>query len=145
MYDGKLDEKGRIKLPAEFQAFLEKFPEKKYFVTSTDGVTAQIYPMSVWREEEAKLTSGQIPAEIAKPLLFTANDLGQDQTMDGQGRMTFNSELRAELKMDGQKLRVYSELRHIQILTNDFYIEQKRQSRSNAVSIRAQAEGYGLK
>jgi len=145
MHNGKLDEKGRIKLPAQFQAFLETFTEGKYFVTSTDRMTAQIYPMSVWREQEAKLTSGEIPPKIAKEVLFTANDLGNDQTMDSQGRITFNSELRAELEMDDQPLRLYSELGHIQILTKTVYEAQKQASKANAVSNRELAEGYGLK
>jgi len=145
MHNGKLDEKGRLKLPAQFQAFLEKFTEGKFFVTSTDRTTAQIYPMSIWREQEAKLTSGEIPAKIAKEVLFTANDLGYDQTMDSQGRITFNSELRTELGMDDQPLRLYSELGHIQILTGAVYEAQKRESKANAVSNRELAEGYGLK
>lgn len=145
MHNGKLDEKGRLKLPAQFQAFLELFPDGKYFVTSTDRMTAQIYPMSIWRENEVRLTSGAIPPKIAKELLFTANDLGQDQTMDSQGRITFNSELREELAMDGQALRLYSELGHIQILTDAVYQAQKRDSKANAASNREQAEGYGLK
>ncbi len=145
MHNGRLDEKGRLKLPAQFQSFLELFPDRKYFVTSTDRMMAQIYPMSVWRENEALLKSGAMPPKIAKDVLFTANDLGQDQTMDAQGRITFNSELREELGMDGQALRLYSELGHIQILTDAVYQAQKRDSQANAVSNREQAEGYGLK
>lgn len=145
MHNGKLDDKGRLKLPAQFQAFLEKFTEGKYFVTSTDRMTAQIYPMSIWLEQEAKLTNGQIPAAIAKKVLFTANDLGQDQTMDSQGRITFNSELRSELGMDDQPLRMYSELGHIQILTGAVYEAQKQASKDDAVANRELAEGYGLK
>lgn len=145
MHNGKLDDKGRLKLPAQFQSFLEQFPDARYFVTSTDRMTAQIYPMAIWRENERKLTFGDIPAKIAKELLFTANDLGQDTTMDTQGRITFNSELRQELDMDGHALRLYSELGHIQILTDAVYQAQKRESQANAVANREQAEGYGLK
>ncbi len=145
MHNGKLDEKGRIKLPAQFQAFLEQFTEGKFFVTSTDRMTAQIYPIPVWREQEGKLTSGEIPPKIAKEVLFNANDLGNEQTMDSQGRITFNSELRAELEMDDQPLRLYSELGHIQILTKRVYEAQKQASKENAVLNRELAEGYGLK
>ena len=145
MHNGRLDEKGRLKLPAPFQSFLEQFPEGRYFVTSTDRITAQIYPMSVWRENETKLTGGVIPAKIAKEVLFTANDLGQDATMDTQGRITFNSELRRELGMDTVALRLYSELGHIQVLTDAVYQAQKKESQSNAIANREQAEGYGLK
>lgn len=145
MYNGKLDDKNRLKVPAQIQDFLDQFPDKRFFVTSTDRMTAQIYPIAIWRENEAKLTSGEIPAKIAKAVLFTANDLGQDTTMDTQGRITFNSELCEALGMKGQALRLYSELGHIQILTNEIYQAQKRESQGNAVANREQAEGYGLK
>ena len=52
MYPCRLDEKGRLKLPAEFQHFLNVLPEKKLFVTSLDRRIAQIYPMTAWRENE---------------------------------------------------------------------------------------------
>ena len=145
MYNGKLDEKGRLKLPAQFQSFLELFADAKFYVTSIDRNTAQIYPMSAWRENEARLTSGVIPPKVAKKILFTSSDLGQDQTMDTQGRITFNSELRAALSMDGQALRLYSELDHIEVLTDLVYQKRKQESLEDAVTAREEAEGFGLK
>lgn len=145
MHNGKLDDKGRLKLPAQIQAFLEEFPDKRYFVTSTDGITAQIYPIAAWRANEAKLTSGEIPATIARAVLFMANDLGQDTTMDSQGRINFNSELRDALGLNGSALRLYSELSHIEILPDAIYQKRKRESLASAVASREAAEGYGLK
>ncbi len=58
-YNGKLDEKGRLKLPACFQEYLATIPEKGLFVTSIDRSTAQIYPIAAWRAN-LKLLRGQL-------------------------------------------------------------------------------------
>ena len=47
----KLDERGRIKLPTEVREFLERKYGKEYntfYITSIDGETAEIYPLSEW-------------------------------------------------------------------------------------------------
>ena len=36
MYPGRLDDSGRVKLPAKFQQYLAALPEKTLFVTSLD-------------------------------------------------------------------------------------------------------------
>jgi MraZ protein len=51
-YPGRLDDKGRLKLPAAFKDFFDGLPEKKLFVTSLDRRIAQIYPIAVWRHNE---------------------------------------------------------------------------------------------
>ena len=52
MYPGRLDEKGRLKVPAALQKYFESLAEKKLFVTSLDKRTAAIYPIAVWRTIE---------------------------------------------------------------------------------------------
>src|SRR6516225_4486666 len=54
----KLDERGRLKMPAEFKAFIERKYGKgfnAFYITSMDGVSAEIYPMPEWRERYTKL------------------------------------------------------------------------------------------
>ena len=50
----KVDEKGRLKIPA---AFLEKLKEhgERFYVTSEEGDHARIYPMKFWEQIEEKL------------------------------------------------------------------------------------------
>jgi MraZ protein len=51
-YQARVDEKGRLKLPAVFQQYLTDLGETKVFVTSLDVRIARIYPISVWKENE---------------------------------------------------------------------------------------------
>src|SRR6266849_3112729 len=55
----KVDEKGRLKIPAVFQDELKEFGNQ-FYITSTTGETARIYPMKVWSEIEDKLA--QMPS-----------------------------------------------------------------------------------
>ena len=101
----RIDDKGRIKLAAGFLHFFDALPERKVFVTSLDGRIAEIYPNSAWNEMEKFLIDNrQNPA--ARRALFTAGRLGSDCEVDSQGRVTVNSELRAELGLDNQELHI---------------------------------------
>ena len=53
-YLATVDEKGRVKVPADFLEELRK-SGKKFYVTSANGEFAQLYPMKVWEEIEKKL------------------------------------------------------------------------------------------
>src|SRR3981189_3130271 len=96
MYPARMDDRGRVKLPAAFQKFFEALREKKLFVTSLDRRIAQIYPIAVWRQNEMFFQSYRENPRRAHNVEFNANDLGADVEMDAQGRILFNPELRRE-------------------------------------------------
>ena len=128
MYPGRLDDKGRIKVPAAFQQFFSALPEKKLFVTSLDRRIAQIYPMDVWRQNEKFFESYRENPRLAKKIAFNAADLGVEAEMDSQGRITFPPELRRELAMEDQTLRLYAYKGRIEVLSEKLYEERKREA-----------------
>src|ERR1043166_4228681 len=83
----KVDDKGRLKIPAEFRKIIEQKFGPDCFITSTDGERALIYPMPVWYDYQARLA--KVPsASVAKSkLLERLNYFGQASTMDPQGRV----------------------------------------------------------
>ena len=87
---------------------LPRLPEKKLFVTSLDRRIAQIYPMEVWRQNEKFFETYRDNPKLAKKVAFNAADLGIEAEMDGQGRITFPPELRRELGMEDQTVRLYA-------------------------------------
>src|SRR5271170_1810807 len=100
MYDCRLDDKGRLKLPAQYQHFISSLTEKKLFVTSLDRRIVQIYPIMVWRENEKFFESFRDNPQVAEDVAFNANDLGADAEMDSQGRVLFNTALREQLDLE---------------------------------------------
>ncbi len=47
----KVDEKGRLKIPAVFLEALKEYGNQ-FYITSPTGESARIYPMKVWSEIE---------------------------------------------------------------------------------------------
>src|ERR1700692_3495470 len=144
-YNGKLDDKGRLKLPVVFQTYLASLSEKGLFVTSIDRNTAQIYPMSAWRAN-LKLLREQLGPnkKYAQALLFNAQDFGADAEMDNQGRVTLNSYLRENLKMDLQGRHLYWEDGHITLFTEEVYQQRKNASIENTAQAVEEMQGVGL-
>jgi MraZ protein len=128
MYPSRLDDKGRAKMPAAFQQFISALPEKKLFVTSLDRRIAQIYPMDVWRQNEKFFESYRENPALAKRIAFNAADLGVEAEMDAQGRITFPPELRRELALEDQTIRLYAYKGRIEVLSEKIYEERKREA-----------------
>src|SRR6185295_11096435 len=145
MYDCRLDDKGRLKLPTAFQTFINSLTEKKLFVTSLDRRIAQIYPMPVWRENEKFFESFRENPQVAQDVAFNANDLGADAEMDTQGRVLFNTALREQLDLENQPLHMYAYRGHVKVLTHAIY-EERRQRASKAATENVESLGRaGLK
>ena len=51
----RVDEKGRLKVPAEFKRVIDEKYGTQFYITSLDGKVAQIYPFEEWEQIEKKL------------------------------------------------------------------------------------------
>lgn len=132
MYPARLDEKGRLKLPVEFQKYLGGLPEKKLFVTSTERITATVYPIGIWRQNENLLSSFIDNPEASENLWFTAQDLGSEAEMDGQGRVQFSTELRRELDIENKPVKVHVVNGAIQVMSEATYQLLRQQAGQSA-------------
>ena len=144
MYPARLDDKGRLKLPVGFQRFYQVLREKALFVTSLDRRTAQIYPMAVWRENEKFFENYREDPKILRNVAFNANDLGAESEMDGQGRILFPPELRRELGIENQNVRLYSYRGRIEVLSEPIYEERKSEAARMSAEDVAKLEAAGL-
>ena len=144
MFPARLDDKGRLKLPAPFQQYFAGLPEKKLFVTSLDRRIAQIYPIAAWRENEKFFETYRDDPDAVQVVWFNANDLGADAEADSQGRVTFNPELRRELDLETSQLHMYSYRGRVEILTEALYQERRQRAKSVGEQVR-QLERAGLK
>ena len=135
MYPGKLDDKGRVKLPAAFQQYFGALDEKRLFVTSVNRSTAQIYTLEAWRHNERFFESYRDDPVTAQAVAFIANDLGAEAEMDSQGRITFPPELRRALDLENQPVRLFAFKGHVEVLSETLYEERKK----DAVRVTAEA------
>src|SRR5260370_12176372 len=104
-YPAKVDEKGRLKIPAMFLEELKEFGNQ-FYITSTTGETARIYPMKVWSEIEDKLAQMPSTNRAKRKFLMRTSYYGQTVELDVQGRMLLPTVLReaAQTKEHGDVL-----------------------------------------
>jgi MraZ protein len=101
----KLDERGRLKMPAEFKAFTERKYGKgfnAFYITSMDGESAEIYPLPEWLERQKKVVAMPQSSPARKMLLARYNLYGDRADMDPQGRMQIPEELRKKADLSGE-------------------------------------------
>ena len=98
----KLDEKGRLKLPASFRAVLEPKFGSDYFVTSLRGDSVRIYPMDVWLRIEDRLARASSLNPSVMRFKNAVNYFGQSSPMDAQGRILIHPLLRDSADVRGE-------------------------------------------
>jgi MraZ protein len=98
----RLDEKGRLKVPAEFKRLFDENYSAQFYITSWDGKSAKVYPLQEWEEIERKLSSVSNFNKSKQRLLKRTSYYGQSVEMDGQGRLLLPSILREEADLKGE-------------------------------------------
>jgi MraZ protein len=98
----RVDEKGRLKVPSEFKRVIDEKYAQKFYITSLDGIVAQVYPFEEWERIEQKLASLSTFNPTKKKFLNRANYYGQVVEMDGQGRLLIPQILRESAQIRGE-------------------------------------------
>ena len=91
----KVDEKGRLKVPAIFLEDLTEFGSQ-FYITSPTGESARIYPLKVWAEIEDKLANVSSQNAAKRKFLKRTSYFGQTVEIDAQGRLLIPAVLREE-------------------------------------------------
>jgi MraZ protein len=100
-YTVRMDEKGRIKLPAAYRRYVDEHYGPEFYVTSLTGDCARLYPMQEWLAIEEKLqAAGTMDAAVRK-FLDRTNYFGQLADMDAQGRILVHPLLRQSAELMG--------------------------------------------
>ena len=124
----RVDEKGRLKVPAEFKRVLDEKYGQQFYITSFDGKVAQVYPFEEWERIEQKLASLSTFNPTKKKFLSRVNFYGQEVEMDGQGRLLIPQLLRQSADIKGEVAVMgnltYLEVRNIEALQTQIVEEQ---------------------
>jgi MraZ protein len=118
----KVDEKGRLKIPAVFLDALREYGNQ-FYITSTTGETARIYPMKVWGEIEDKLTQVPSTNRAKRKFLMRTSYYGQVVEMDGQGRVLVPAVLRESAQTKGD-VDVLGALDYLEVMNHTRVLDQ---------------------
>jgi MraZ protein len=110
----RVDEKGRLKVPADFKRLIDEKYGAEFYITSRDGRVAEIYPVEEWRKIEEKLAKLSNFNPSKKKFLNKVNYYGQMVEMDAQGRLLMPQILREAVGIRGD-VAVYGNLTYLEV------------------------------
>jgi MraZ protein len=114
----RVDEKGRLKIPADFKRVIDERYGTQFFITSLDGERAQVWPMPEWQKVEEKIAAMTTTAR--KKILDRLNYYGQEAEMDAQGRVLIPQVLRESAKTVGDVV-VFGQQGHLEVVNHDLF------------------------
>lgn len=113
-HPARVDEKGRLKVPAEYKRTVDEKYGAQFYITSLDGKVAQIYPFEEWQRIEEKLLRLPSFNPAKKKFLNRTNYYGQQVEMDAQGRLLIPQILRDAAEIKGE-VAVLGHLTHLEV------------------------------
>lgn len=116
----RIDEKGRLKVPADFKRVLDEKYGQRFYITSRDGKIAELYPIEEWEKVENKLSNLPSTNPAVKKFLNTTNYWGQEVEIDGQGRLLMPGLLREAASLKGD-VAVVGSLNHLEVRVLEDY------------------------
>jgi MraZ protein len=97
----RVDEKGRLKLPAEFKRRIDDEYNGRFYITSRDGRVVEIHPLQEWEKVEQKLAEIPNFDPAKRKLMDRYNFFGSEAEMDAQGRILLPQLLREKANVMG--------------------------------------------
>ena len=98
----RLDDKGRLKMPAEYKRLADEKYGTKFYITSRDGKSAYVYPLQEWETIERKLVALPSFNPSKQKLLKLTSYYGQEVEFDNQGRLLMPAVLRESASLKGE-------------------------------------------
>jgi MraZ protein len=120
----KVDEKGRLKIPAVFLDALKEYGNQ-FYITSPTGESARIYPMKVWSEIEDKLAKVSSQNRAKRKFLMRTSYYGQTVELDGQGRVLLPAVLREAAQTKGD-VDVFGTLNYLEVMNHTRALDQMK-------------------
>jgi MraZ protein len=141
-HPARVDEKGRLKLPAEFKRQIEEQYGTQFYITSKDGKVAEIYPLQEWEKFEQKVAAIPSFNPARKKLLDRLNYYGQMAEIDAQGRVLLPQILREQAKVTGDVV-VFGMQTYLEVANHEAFKQNMDQNPLTAEDEQALA-GFGL-
>jgi MraZ protein len=116
-----VDEKGRLKLPAEFKRRIDESYTGRFYITSRDGRVAMVYPMQEWEKVEQKLATIPDLNPAKRKLMDRYNFFGAEAEMDAQGRLLIPQILREKASLVGDVV-VFGNQTYLEVANREAFV-----------------------
>jgi MraZ protein len=116
----KVDEKGRLKLPSAFKQLVDASNVTQFYVTSTDGKSAEIWPLPEWEKREQQLAESSTLDDAVQKYLNLTSYYGQQVEMDNQARILLPQILRGTAKLDAE-VAVFGKMNYLEVHNRELF------------------------
>ena len=145
IFSARVDDKGRLKLPSVFSEYFKALNVDTVFITTLDLLQARIYTNPAWEHNENLFAKAGDASQDMQDIAFIANHYGADSEIDAQGRVLFPTELRRELKLEGQQVWLDYFNGRINVFDKERHDERMQRARVNLLDKLKTLERDGLK
>ena len=134
-HPAKVDPKGRLKLPSGFKEQVDEANVTQFYITSTDGKKAEVWPLAEWERQESLLAETSTMDDAVEKYLNLTSYYGQQVEMDGQARILLPQILRGTAGLDAEVtvfgMRTYLEVHNLEVfeqslLANALTVEDRQ-------------------
>jgi MraZ protein len=122
----KIDQKGRLKIPANLLTTLH-LSDTEFYITSESGDFVRIYPMQVWNQVEERLERLCSRDRKNQNLLARAKYFGRAVTIDRRGRLLIPIVLRNSAQMKGA-VDVLDYSNYLEVWNHDRFLRNMKSS-----------------
>ena len=119
-HPAKVDEKGRLKLPAAFKQLLDAQNVTQFYITSADGKSAEIWPLPEWEKREAQLAEFSTLDDAVQKYLNLTSYYGQQVEMDNQARVLLPQILRGKARLDSD-VAVFGKTTYLEVHNREIF------------------------
>jgi MraZ protein len=119
-HPAKVDEKGRLKLPAAFKQLLDAQNVTQFYITSSDGKSAEVWPLPEWEKREQQLAEYSTLDPAVDKYLDLTSYYGQQVEIDNQARVLLPQILRGTATLDAE-VTVFGKLTYLEVRNREIY------------------------
>src|SRR5262249_35168874 len=120
-YPAKVDDKGRLKLPADFRSKIEEEFGPRFFITASLEIdSVHLYPLPIWEEIERKLSDQPMTNASVDKFMNITGYYGAEVSMDNQGRILIPQRLREAVQIRDE-VNVMGKMRFLSIWNDENY------------------------
>jgi MraZ protein len=139
-YSARIDDKGRLKIPNAFKAFVEEqHGASGLYVTSVTGESVRVYPMPAWVAVEQRLARMPTAHPARLKFLDRVNYYGQVGEFDAQGRVVIPARLRDSAGMTGD-VDVLGQVEYLEVWNHERFLAKLQREPFTDDDARALAE-----
>jgi MraZ protein len=122
-HPAKVDPKGRLKLPSGFKEQVDEANVTQFYITSTDGKKAEVWPLAEWERQESLLAETSTMDDAVEKYLNLTSYYGQQVEIDSQARVLLPQILREKARLDAE-VSVFGKLIYLDV-QNEKEFEQR--------------------